>query len=94
QARVVSMPSWEVFQEQPQSYKDEVLPPDLRARVSIEAAATFGWERYVGDAGDIVGLDRFGASAPYKVLYREFGFAPEGIAERAEALARRGPSRR
>jgi transketolase len=88
-ARVVSMPSWELFEEQPQAYRDEVLPPTVRARVAVEAAATFGWHKYVGDHGDIVGLDRFGASAPGKVVYEKLGFTPEHVAERAGALVGR-----
>jgi transketolase len=88
-ARVVSMPSWEVFEEQPQAYRDKVLPPAVRARVAVEAAATFGWHKYVGDCGDVVGLDRFGASAPAKVLFQKFGFTPEHVAERAAALVER-----
>ena len=80
------MPSWELFEEQPQAYRDEVLPPAVRARVAVEAAATFGWRKYVGDQGDVVGLDHFGASAPAKVLFEKFGFTPEHVAERAAAL--------
>jgi transketolase len=78
-SRVVSMPCWELFEAQPQTYRDAVLPPGVRARVSIEAAATFGWERYVGRDGASVGLDRFGASAPAPVLMREFGFTPDHV---------------
>jgi transketolase len=79
--RVVSAPCLDRFAEQDQSYRDEVLPPACRARVSVEAAATLGWDRWVGDAGLAVGLDRFGASAPQKDLYEHFGFTPEAIAE-------------
>ena len=85
-ARVVSMPSWELFEEQTQAYRDEVLPPSVRARLAIEAASPHGWHKYVGDRGDIVGMDRFGASAPAKVLFEQFGFTPEAVAERAAAL--------
>ena len=88
-ARVVSMPSWEVFEEQPQAYQDEVLPPSVRARLAVEAASPQGWRRYVGDRGDVVGVDRFGASAPAKVLLEQFGFTPEAVAERAAALVER-----
>ena len=77
--RVVSMPSWELFDAQPQSYRDAVLPPQIQARVSIEAAAPFGWERYVGLDGAIVGVNRFGASAPGPVVMREFGFTAAQI---------------
>ena len=75
-SRVVSMPCWELFERQPQSYRDSVLPPSVRARVSIEAAAPFGWERYVGLEGAIIGVTDFGASAPGPVVMREFGFTP------------------
>ena len=85
-SRVVSMPCWELFDAQPQSYRDTVLPPSVRARVSIEAAAPFGWERYVGPEGAIIGISRFGASAPGPVLMREFGFTPEHVVETAKAV--------
>jgi transketolase len=89
--RVVSMPSWERFAEQEQVYRDRVLPPHVRARVAVEAAVPFGWERWVGDAGAIVGLDRFGASAPAGRLFEEFGFTPDHVAEVArDVLARVG----
>lgn len=92
-SRVVSMPSWELFDRQPQSYRDGVLPPGVRARVSIEAASPFGWERYVGADGAIIGVDRFGSSAPGPTLMREFGFTPEHVAETAKAIAGRVPPR-
>jgi transketolase len=82
-ARVVSLPSFELFAAQDRSYRDAVLPPALRARVSVEAGATLGWERYVGDLGEIVGVDRYGASAPGEVVLREYGFTPEAVAEAA-----------
>ena len=85
-SRVVSMPCWELFDAQPQSYRDAVLPPTVRARVSIEAAAPFGWERYVGPEGAIIGVNGFGASAPGPVVMREFGFTPEHVVETAKAL--------
>jgi transketolase len=72
--RVVSMPSWELFDAQPRAYRDAVLPPAVRARVSVEAASPFGWERYVGGDGVVIGVDRFGASAPGPVVMREYGF--------------------
>jgi transketolase len=84
-ARVVSMPSWELFDAQPQAYKDQVLPPGVTARVAVEAGVPFGWERYVGRKGEIIALNRFGASAPYKVLAEEWGFTAEGVAKRARA---------
>jgi transketolase len=85
-SRVVSMPCWELFDAQPRSYRDTVLPPNVRARVSIEAAAPFGWERYVGPGGTIIGVTDFGASAPGPIVMREFGFTPEHIVETAKAL--------
>ena len=88
-ARVVSMPSWELFADQPQSYRDEVLPPDISARLAIEAGATLGWERYVGARGEVVGIDRFGASAPGKIMMERYGFTAEAVAERAAALVER-----
>ena len=76
------MPSQELFLKQSQAYQDEVLPPECDIRVSIEAASTFGWHRFVGSEGLAIGLDTFGASAPYKVLAEEFGFTPEAVAAR------------
>lgn len=84
-ARVVSMPCWEAFSAQPDDYREEVLPRAVRARVSVEAGATFGWERWTGDAGTTVGIDRFGASAPGGVLFEKFGFTAEAV--KAAALA-------
>ena len=80
---MVSLPSWELFERQPESYRDEVLPPAVKARVSIEAGSPLGWERYVGGQGRIIGLDHFGASAPYKILYQQFGITAERIVEEA-----------
>jgi transketolase len=85
-SRVVSMPCWELFEQQPQAYRDAVLPPSIPARVSIEAASPFGWERYVGREGAILAANRFGASAPGPVLMREFGFTAEHVVETAKAL--------
>jgi len=82
-ARVVAMPSWELFEAQDAAYKDAVLPARIRARVSMEAGSSFGWERYVGEDGAIIGIDRFGASAPAAVLYEKFGFTAENLAARA-----------
>jgi transketolase len=81
--RVVSMPCWELFDEQPQSYKDEVLPPSVSARMSIEAGSTLGWSRYVGDRGFAFGIDHFGASAPGAAIAKAFGFTPENVAHLA-----------
>ena len=83
--RVVSFLSWERFEEQPAEYRHFVLPPSVRARVSVEAAATFGWERYVGSGGVAVGIDRFGASAPAGRVFRELGITPERVAGCARA---------
>lgn len=84
--RVVSMPSWELFEEQGPAYRDEILPPTVSARLSIEAGSTLGWERYVGDRGDSVGLDRFGASAPGEVVLSKLGFNVENVVAKAKAL--------
>lgn len=77
--RIVSMPSWELFEHQPQSYRDSVLPRSVTARVAVEQASTFGWERYVGLAGTVIGMKTFGASAPLKDLLTKFGFTPDGV---------------
>jgi transketolase len=87
-ARVVSMPSWERFAAQDQAYRDQVLPPAVRARVAVEAAANFGWERWVGDGGAVVAMERFGASAPAEKLFEVFGFTPGNVAEVASGLLR------
>ena len=88
-ARVISLPSWEVFEEQPQDYKDQVMPPAVKARVSIEAGASLGWHKYVGDEGKVIAIDRFGASAPGEVVMTKFGFTPEAVAEQALSLVKR-----
>jgi transketolase len=87
--RVVSMPCWELFAEQDQGYRDQVLPPAVRGRLAVEAAATFGWERWVGDDGEVVGIDHFGASAPGTTVLEQFGFTPDNVTDRALALLRR-----
>jgi transketolase len=87
--RVVSMPSWELFGAQPQSYRDEVLPPAVTARLAVEAASPLGWERWVGYQGEIIGLNHFGASAPIADVYKHFNFTPEFIAQRARDLVER-----
>jgi len=84
-ARVVSMPSWSVFERQPPEYRDEVLPPSVTARVSVEQASTFGWDRYVGLTGVSIGMHTFGASAPLKDLQRKFGFTPDAIVAAAKS---------
>ena len=85
-ARVVSMPSWELFDRQPQAYRNAVLPPSVRKRLAVEAATPFGWHKYVGTEGEIHGIERFGASAPYKDLAREFGYTPGQVAERVRQM--------
>jgi transketolase len=88
-SRVVSMPSWDIFEEQPQSYRDEVLPPAVTARVAVEQGSVLGWDRYVGAAGRVIGMKTFGASAPLKELQRKFGFEPQWVVEAAmETLGR------
>lgn len=84
--RVVSLPSWDLFEKQAQSYRDEVLPARFSVRLAIEAGATFGWERYVGPHGAVIGMTRFGASAPYKVLAQEFGFTTDHIVQKAHDM--------
>jgi transketolase len=88
-ARVVSMPSWELFEQQSRSYRDGVLPPEVTARVSVEQASTFGWERYVGPTGAMIGMETFGASAPLKELQKKFGFEPDRVVAVAKELVGR-----
>src|SRR5207245_7582314 len=76
-SRVVSMPSWDIFEHQTQEYRDSVLPPRVKARVAVEQASTLGWERYVGPSGRVIGMKTFGASAPLKELQKKFGFEPD-----------------
>jgi transketolase len=85
-ARVVSMPSWELFERQPSDYQAQVLPPDVTARLAVEAAVPLGWERYVGPQGYVVGLNRFGASAPYKTIFEQLGFTSENVTLQALAV--------
>jgi transketolase len=87
-ARIVSMPSWELFDLQSREYRESVLPPSVRARLAVEAALPQGWHRYVGDSGDIIGVERFGASAPGSVLMEKFGFTVDHVVERALALVK------
>ena len=79
------MPSWDLFEHQDQSYRDEVLPPDVTARVAVEMGSTFGWAHYAGAKGRIIGMHTFGASAPLKDLQQKFGFTPEKIVSAAKA---------
>lgn len=89
QARVVSMPSWDLFEKQDEAYKNSVFPPSVKARVSVEMAATLGWDRYVGPTGEMIGMHRFGASAPLKDLLKKFGFTSDAVVEAAKrAIAR------
>jgi transketolase len=87
-ARAVSMPCMEYFAAQPQSYRDAVLPPGVRARIAVEAASPQPWHRWVGVRGVVLGLERFGASAPYQRIYKELGLTVERVVEAATALAR------
>jgi transketolase len=91
QVRVVSMPCIELFEAQPQEYRDQVLPRAVRARLAVEPGATLGWWKWVGSDGDVLGIDRFGASAPGATVLREFGFTAENIAARARALLQPQP---
>jgi transketolase len=84
--RVVSMPSWELFLAQDDAYRESVLPESVRARISIEAGATLGWHRFIGDRGIAVGIDHFGTSAPAAAIAKEYGFTPDAIAKRASGL--------
>jgi transketolase len=88
--RLISMPSWELFEAQSQEYRDSVLPPSIPARLAVEAGVTQGWHRYVGDRGDVIGVDRFGASAPGPVLMREYGFTVDNVCQHVSALLHRG----
>lgn len=85
-SRVVSMPSWDIFESQPREYRDSVLPPSVTARIAIEQASTFGWERYVGSIGRVIGMKTFGASAPLKELQKKFGFEPAQVCALAKEL--------
>ena len=90
-SRVVNMASWRLFERQDAAYRDSVLPPMCRRRLAVESAASFGWERWVGDAGEIIGLDHFGASAPAATLFERFGFTVENVYRRAKALLGEAP---
>jgi len=87
--RCVSMPSWELFEALPQAERDAVLPPSVGARLAVELGVRQGWERYIGSDGDMLGVDRFGASAPADVLLREYGFTLDNVCARAKALLAR-----
>lgn len=83
--RVVNLASWEIFEEQPEDYRLEVLPRSV-PRLAVEAGITLGWDRYVGEGGDVHGIDHFGSSAPWKVIAEKLGFTPEAVAEKARRL--------
>jgi transketolase len=85
-ARVVSMPSWELFERQPKEYRREVLPPAVKPRVAVEAAIGFGWERYVGEQGEVVAMNGFGKSAPVNALYEAFGITPDAVVSAARRV--------
>ena len=84
--RLVSMPSWELFEAQPTAYRDTVLPPSVLTRLAVEAGVSQGWHRYVGDQGEMFGVNRFGASAPGAEMLRQYGFTVENICQQARAL--------
>jgi transketolase len=87
--RVVSMPSWELFEKTPQEYRNQVLPPGVSARIAVEAGLPMGWERYVGSGGSVVGMTTFGASAPGETLMEKFGFNAESIVRKALEMLKR-----
>ena len=87
--RLVSFPCWELFDSQPQAYQDSVLPPKLRKRVAIEAGISQGWDRWAGDQGSVISIERFGASAPYKTIYENFGLTAQAIIARAYFLLKK-----
>lgn len=88
-ARVVSMPSWELFERQSQEYRNSVLTPSIKNRLAVEAGSPMGWQKYVGDGGSIIGISKFGASAPYEAVYREYGFTVENVLKKARELLAR-----
>ena len=88
-ARVVSMPSWELFESQDEAYRNEVLPPSVKGRLAVEQAATIGWDRYTGFEGRVIGMHSFGASAPLAALQAKFGFTPEAVLNEARKQAKR-----
>jgi len=88
-ARVVSMPSWELFERASKNYRDKVLPPKVTARVAVEAGVSMGWERYVGNQGAVVGIDRFGASAPGGIIMKKYGMTASAVVAKAMALVKK-----
>jgi transketolase len=89
EARVVSMPSWEIFEQQPPAYREKVLPASVTRRISIEQASTFGWDRYTGSGGVSIGMKTFGVSAPLKEVLKHFGFTVEHVVQVAQDLLKR-----
>ena len=85
-SRVVSMPSWDIFEHQSREYRDSVLPPNVKARVAVEQGSTLGWDRYVGAEGRVIGMHTFGASAPLKELQNKFGFEPDRVVAVAKEI--------
>jgi transketolase len=85
-ARVVSMPSWELFEQQSQTYQDSVLPPEISSRLAVEAGSSFGWNRWVGDKGAVIAIDKFGASAPAKKVFEKYGFTVENVCAKARSI--------
>jgi transketolase len=84
--RVVSMPSWELFEQQPKEYRETVFTPSIKKRLAVEAGVPMGWHKYVGDEGSVIGMTTFGASAPYEVLYKQYGFTVENVLKRAKEI--------
>jgi transketolase len=84
--RLVSFPSWELFETQEETYRDQVFPPEIKARLSIEAGVSQGWERWVGDAGEIISIEKFGASAPYKIIFENYGLTVDNIIYRSRQI--------
>jgi transketolase len=89
-SRVVSMPSWEIFEHQSQAYRDSVLPPNVKARVAVEQGSILGWGRYVGNSGRVIGMNTFGSSAPLKELQKKFGFEPDQVVMAAKEQLKKG----
>ena len=85
-ARVVSMPSWELFREQEQAYRDNILPPNIKLRIAVEAAASQGWCEWVGDQGKVIGINRFGTSAPAKEIFQHYGITTEEIVRKSKEM--------
>ena len=87
--RLVSFPSWELFENQDEAYRNQILPPDIKLRLSVEAAVSQGWEKWVGEQGDSISVERFGASAPYKIIFENYGFTVDNVVQRAQDLLHR-----